>query len=265
MENAQDMLNRYRLQVGDVLIFSRNSDGQYFVCGRKGTKEDLSRCVGAPAAMARGRPAAGSKEFLPMVSAGTRALDPGMCRFGCEGWPCPRHVAMPGRPLHAQRARAPATTWKRRCRHAVRANPQFPRRRPRGGVAASLPSPAHARSDPRRKTAAKRLSEAAAARRQSKAAKPMPQDVPKAKRPKVKQVAATQVRSWAAPKPLCWAAGFEEGGWEGPAREECGPICSSAPCQMRRAAEPRRGLLGRLLAAQPQGRRVPRHAQWLHA
>ncbi|KAL6778828.1 hypothetical protein ACKKBF_B04455 [Auxenochlorella protothecoides x Auxenochlorella symbiontica] len=43
LENTQDVLNRYAMQAGDVLIFSRSPEGQYCVCGRQGTKEDVSR------------------------------------------------------------------------------------------------------------------------------------------------------------------------------------------------------------------------------
>lgn len=48
LENTQDVIERYAMTVGDVLVFARNGDGQYYVCGRRGTKEDVSRSVVGP-------------------------------------------------------------------------------------------------------------------------------------------------------------------------------------------------------------------------
>ena len=48
LENTQDVIDRYAMTVGDVLVFARNGDGQYYVCGRRGTKEDVSRSVVGP-------------------------------------------------------------------------------------------------------------------------------------------------------------------------------------------------------------------------
>jgi bifunctional DNA-binding transcriptional regulator/antitoxin component of YhaV-PrlF toxin-antitoxin module len=43
VEGTQLLLRTFKLGVGDVLMFAKDTEGQIFVCGRKGTKDDMFR------------------------------------------------------------------------------------------------------------------------------------------------------------------------------------------------------------------------------
>ena len=43
LEGTQELLTKYKLGVGDVLVFARHPSTNIYVCGRKGTKDDSAR------------------------------------------------------------------------------------------------------------------------------------------------------------------------------------------------------------------------------
>lgn len=43
LEQTAAVQAKYRMQAGDVLVFAKLPEGQYAICGRKGTKDDVSR------------------------------------------------------------------------------------------------------------------------------------------------------------------------------------------------------------------------------
>lgn len=72
LENTQDVIERYAITVGDVLVFARNGDGQYYVCGRRGTKEDVSRSV--------------ARQLVLYLGVGGGVYDQNVCLCQCVEW-----------------------------------------------------------------------------------------------------------------------------------------------------------------------------------